>query len=269
MADYVSRFKGAEIDDGVDKGITVGKIADLTTTEKGSVVGAVNELDAEVGTLADLMTTEKTNLVGAINEVDANVGAVEDLETEDKSNTVVAINEVLNKLNLKGKIFSSTQLSAATGVIPISLLNSDANFTTTVVKTLPANFLKKNKIIKICVKGVFSCIAGATANLSVKLGDIVLKSIVEQFPNNKIDYYYEKEIYLGARTEGISGAVIMQGRSIVQDGASGQVAMIPLALTAPVAVDTTQKYQVEIMFNWNTENVANNLRVSEATIEVL
>lgn len=219
MADYVSRFKGTEIDDGVEKGKSVGDVLNLTTVEKGSVVGAINE--------------------------------------------------VLDKLNLKGKIFSSTQLSSATGVTPISLLNADADFTTPVVKTLPANFLKKNKIIRICIKGVFSCAAGATADLSVKLGDIVLKSIVESFPNNKIDHYYKKEILLGARTEGVNGTVIMQGHSLIQDGATGQTVLIPLVLTAPVSVDTTQSYLLEVLFNWNVDNIANNLRVSEATIEVL
>ena len=47
----------------------VGDKANLTTTEKGTVVGAVNELDAEIGALSGLSTTNKGNLVAAINEV--------------------------------------------------------------------------------------------------------------------------------------------------------------------------------------------------------
>lgn len=47
----------------------VGDKANLTTAEKGTVVGAVNELDAEIGTLSGLDTTNKGNLVAAINEV--------------------------------------------------------------------------------------------------------------------------------------------------------------------------------------------------------
>jgi hypothetical protein len=219
MADYISRFKGAQIDDGVEKGISVGEISDLTTVEKGSVVEAINEL--------------------------------------------------LQLLTSKGKIYSTTQLTTVIGTAPQTILNPDADFTTETIKVLPANFLTKNKIIRICIKGVFSCAAGATATLAVKLGDITLKSIIESFPNNKIDYYYEKEIFLGARTVGVDGTVIMQGRSLVQDGATGQTALIPLVLTAPVAVDTTQAYLLEVLFNWTAENAANNLMVSEATIEVL
>lgn len=219
MADYISRFKGSEIDEGVEKGRSVGEIVNLLT--------------------------------------------------DDKTNVVAALNELVSKLKFKGKIYSTTQLTAVTGTTPQTLLNSDADFTTQLVKVLPANFLTKNKILKICIKGVFSCSAGATATLAVKLGNITLKSIIESFPNNKTDYYYEKEIFLGARTVGVNGTVIMQGRSLVQDGSSGQTALIPLALTAPVSVDTTQAYLLEVLFNWTTENATNNLRVSEATIEVL
>jgi hypothetical protein len=65
--------------------IQVGSLATLTTTEVASVVGAINEVDAnadaaaaaaaanlvKIGTIGNLTTTEKTNLVGAINEIDA------------------------------------------------------------------------------------------------------------------------------------------------------------------------------------------------------
>ena len=70
----------------------IGTMSNLTTTEKSSLVGAINEIDAQVttntnnistntsdistlgtnqGTLANLTTTEKSSLVGAINEVNA------------------------------------------------------------------------------------------------------------------------------------------------------------------------------------------------------
>ena len=74
----------------------IGNLAQLSTTDKSSLVGAINELygdlgayeesNAEdiqalygqdetmstaIGTLANLTTTEKTNLVGAVNELDA------------------------------------------------------------------------------------------------------------------------------------------------------------------------------------------------------
>lgn len=46
-------------------------LATLTTTEKTTLVGAINELDSEIGTLSslDASISDKTNLVAALNEV--------------------------------------------------------------------------------------------------------------------------------------------------------------------------------------------------------
>ena len=44
-------------------------MSNLTTTEKGSLVGAVNELNSNTGDLSTLKTTTKTSVVGAINEL--------------------------------------------------------------------------------------------------------------------------------------------------------------------------------------------------------
>ena len=58
----------------------IGALSNLTTTEKGSLVGAVNEVEKKaganttnIGTLSNLTTTEKTSLVGAVNEVSKKV----------------------------------------------------------------------------------------------------------------------------------------------------------------------------------------------------
>lgn len=46
-----------------------GELSSLTTTEKTSLVGAINELDGNIGDLSGLTTTAKTNLVNAVNEL--------------------------------------------------------------------------------------------------------------------------------------------------------------------------------------------------------
>ena len=67
-----------------------GDLSSLTTTEKGTIVGAINEVDGHadtnatsIGTLASLTTTEKTNLVGAINELNT-----DKIETSAITNTL-------------------------------------------------------------------------------------------------------------------------------------------------------------------------------------
>lgn len=64
----------ATADDAIRK---IGDLSNLTTDEKTTIVGAINEVDthsdankAEIGNLSALTTDEKATLVGAINEVD-------------------------------------------------------------------------------------------------------------------------------------------------------------------------------------------------------
>ena len=47
----------------------IGDLNNLNTTDKSSVVAAINEHDAEIGDLNNLTTTDKSSLVSAINEV--------------------------------------------------------------------------------------------------------------------------------------------------------------------------------------------------------
>ena len=47
----------------------IGDLTSLTTSEKSSVVGAVNEVVSDIGDLSTLTTTEKSSVVGAVNEV--------------------------------------------------------------------------------------------------------------------------------------------------------------------------------------------------------
>lgn len=91
----------------------IGDITSLSTTDKSSLVGAINEINTNetnnathIGTLTSLNTTEKSNLVGAINEVKTeadenktNIGTLVNLNTTEKSSLVGAINEVKTEAN--------------------------------------------------------------------------------------------------------------------------------------------------------------------------
>lgn len=79
----------------------IGTLSDLTTTDKTTLVNAINEVCGMIGTLSDLTTVDKTNLVNAINEIvgavttlAGDVGDLTNLTTTDKSDLVNAINEV-------------------------------------------------------------------------------------------------------------------------------------------------------------------------------
>lgn len=55
----------------------IGTLSNLTTTQKGNVVAALNELNSSIGTLSSLTTTQKGNLVAAINEVLSAVNSID------------------------------------------------------------------------------------------------------------------------------------------------------------------------------------------------
>ena len=74
-------------------------MADFSTLNGYSVKDA--QARANIGTLSELTTDEKTTLAGAVNEVDSHadanarsIGTLSDLETSHKGNLVEAINEV-------------------------------------------------------------------------------------------------------------------------------------------------------------------------------
>lgn len=69
----------------------IGDLDDLNTTDKSSIVNALNEVIATIGDLGDLNTTDKTNIVNAINEVLAELGNLA-LITVDTVTDLIAYN---------------------------------------------------------------------------------------------------------------------------------------------------------------------------------
>ena len=75
----------------------IGDMTTLTTDEKTTLVGAINEVDAhadankaEIGNLSELTTDEKTTLVGAINEVDAHTNTAQQAADDAQSSADTA-----------------------------------------------------------------------------------------------------------------------------------------------------------------------------------
>ena len=78
----------------------IGILANLTTTEKTTIVGAINEVDGDVGNLSQLSTTNKSSLVSALNEVKAEAD-----EGENYTNTEHHIGTWVNGSNIYRKCF--------------------------------------------------------------------------------------------------------------------------------------------------------------------
>lgn len=135
----VEQITVEEMIGGLDE--RVGSLDDLTTTDKTSIVNAINsemqaredtdaslrdDIDAEVlaretsdGDLSELTTDDKSSLVAAINEVNstgggavAMIGDLDDLTTTNKDNVVSAINELNASKKIK-YVDTTTALSSA------------------------------------------------------------------------------------------------------------------------------------------------------------
>lgn len=73
----------------------------------GTETSRINVIEGNIGTLSNLTTTDKSSVVNAINEVNGkatqnatNTGTLSNLETTNKTTIVNAINEVVEKFNL-------------------------------------------------------------------------------------------------------------------------------------------------------------------------
>ena len=122
---------------GVSSNATsIGTLADLTTTEKTNLVGAINEVKSSadtnktsIGTLADLTTTEKTNLVGAINEVKSLI--------QPSGSVGLSLANILNQTIYSGDYFSLSvsQIRTALGKSSTSTYPI-VDFTITVISSV-------------------------------------------------------------------------------------------------------------------------------------
>ena len=96
----------------------IGVLSGLSTTDKSSVVAAINEAitlaNAQIGTLGSLGTADKTSLVASINELLVSaytqIGTLAALETTEQSSLVAALNELYNKTLVGGIYVTQTQL---------------------------------------------------------------------------------------------------------------------------------------------------------------
>lgn len=70
------------------------------------------------------------------------------------------------------------------------------------------------------------------------------------------------------RTEGITGTVIGQGRSIVYAGQGFSTATSrALKMMSPATVDTTIENEIDITYTWGTASPTNSIKTTNITIE--
>lgn len=133
LKDYISNLKNY-VDNQVDAiNDTIGRLEDLTTEDKDSVVAAINEvlstLGNVVGDLSHLTTTNKDSVVDAINELNESlseakdsIGDLDNLDTTEKSSLVTAINEVVGNCGDLDGLDTTTKDSLVAAVNELNTL---------------------------------------------------------------------------------------------------------------------------------------------------
>ena len=97
-------------------GTTTGRGRNLLTTTAKTIVGSINELDAEIGTISSLTTGNKSTIIASINELDSDVGALTSLSSEVRdSNIASTINALNTKVNNRNRFLTFITYSADNG----------------------------------------------------------------------------------------------------------------------------------------------------------
>jgi len=133
-------------------GVLLGDLSSLTTTNKTSLINAINELDSDIGdlstldsnigNLANLNTTDKTSLVNAINELvnsinglDSEIGDLLTLTTTLKTSLIDAINELDSDIGDLSNLSTTEKTSLVNSVNELDSDISDLSTLTTTEKT--------------------------------------------------------------------------------------------------------------------------------------
>lgn len=103
----------------------VGSLSSLNTTDKTSIVNAINEVDdnsktnkTNIGTLSNLTTTNKSTIVNAVNEVDANIKKFNlDNITQYSANAIRTSNATISNTTLTTAIDDSASIFKLYGYI--------------------------------------------------------------------------------------------------------------------------------------------------------
>lgn len=100
----------------------IGTMANLTTAEKNTLVGAINEVDGDVGNLSSLSTTAKTSVVAAINEVEEKIDELDNYSVDE----ALTGQKWVNNKPIYRKVFTVNNATPGqTTTINISNINID------------------------------------------------------------------------------------------------------------------------------------------------
>lgn len=131
--------------------------------------------------------------------------------------------------------------------------------------TIPANYLKAGKDIRVRLRGFYSANSNPTLNIKFKLGGTTLCSSGATTMSNNTDKYFIVDVVLTCYTNGASGTVFPQG-SFEKQGAAAEV--IGMVATSAVTIDTTVTNTLDVTAEWSAASTSNTITSSNAIVEI-
>lgn len=219
-------------------------------TKFGAVTTPVSLVDIAAGTtsIAPLKLTAGTNLTTAVT------GAIE----YDGNNFFLTEASTIRK-SVQGVVYTQTAYkTVANTVTETSLLNSTT--------TLPANFFKVGKMVRIQLFGFLSAAASPTIRIRVKLGSTTILDTAVVSSGNGTNDTAVINAAMTCYTTGASGTI--SGQGVFQDSGGG-ANIFPMSTTATTVIDTTASQVLDVTVTWGTASASNTISITDGAIQIL
>jgi acyl-coenzyme A thioesterase PaaI-like protein len=134
--------------------------------------------------------------------------------------------------------------------------------------TLPANFFRTGKTIRVRARGYVSDTGTPTFRVKIKLGStIVLDTTAIAFAGTIANDQWFVEGIITCRTTGASGTVMGQGSYSAETNVNSNRAA--MTNTATTTIDTTASQAVDVTWQWGTSSASNTITCSNLLLEAL
>lgn len=136
--------------------------------------------------------------------------------------------------------------------------------------TLPANFFRTGKTIKIVAHGIYGETGTPTIRFKIKLGGTTVldsTAVTLSGTGSATDAEWRFSCDITCRTAGAPGTLAAQGRWISDQNAADKSVTIGLANTSTVSFTTTASAAIDFTVQWGTGVPANTIKCTNLTVE--
>lgn len=257
------------------------KTANYTATESDEFI-AVDATSGAVTITLPAVATTRAGKVYTVKKTDTSANAViidgNSSETIDGDTTQILFTQyafvtIVNTgaawlvVNQRGLNSGHTFIATASATVANTASETTVIGSGIGTLTLPANFHRVGKTIRLTASGVLGDTGTPTLNIKFKYGSTTIVSTgAATLTTGLTNVGWRLVVDLTCRTVGASGTVIAQGL-FTYDNGTAQVEA--LAATTTTTVDTTASQAVNVTAQWGAADSSNTITCSNLAIEIL